>query len=252
MIEAIVGQPFDPPARVGPFRTGLATVGYQIVDEAGTVVIARTTTGVTEETAAPGFYDAAPTLATAGLYSIVWDPGDSSDITATEQIEVVGIDYSPTLEDVADFSPRTVVDGIQLDTFTADTKPTADQVSRLIGRATTRIEQRFGSSVPAALADDVKTVIALRAAMFIELRFFPEQVRADRSAYNDLKTLHDEAFTELLAAWRELGTDGLPDNEAGANQPALVAGVLTTPFRLPGSDFPYPGQWPDGDQPWWW
>ena len=41
-------------------------------------------------------------------------------------------------------------------------------------------------------------MIALRAAMFVELSYWPEQVNADRSAYHEYERLYTDGMEALL------------------------------------------------------
>lgn len=69
--------------------TGLVgTMGIQVLDNKGAVVIARTTAGIVEAPAGSGSYIATLTApSTAGTYVVVWDDGSiSPTTTATEEL----------------------------------------------------------------------------------------------------------------------------------------------------------------------
>jgi hypothetical protein len=71
--------------------TGLVgTVAVQVLDAAGTVVIARSSAGIVEAPAGSGVYIATRTApATAGAYTVLWDTGTvTPDTTAIEDLEV--------------------------------------------------------------------------------------------------------------------------------------------------------------------
>jgi hypothetical protein len=55
--------------------------------------------------------------------------------------------------------------------------------------------------------------INYRAACLIELSYFPEQARSDRSPYDELKALLDEARTSLLSCIAGAGGGGSPSGE---------------------------------------
>lgn len=59
----------------GKTHSGLATVGYSIVDATGSIATPRTTAGVYELTASSGMYGAFITLSASFNGSIVWDSG---------------------------------------------------------------------------------------------------------------------------------------------------------------------------------
>jgi len=78
----------------GTGSTGLATVGYKVVDKAGTTIVAHTTSGVTELVSGSGIYGGT----VAGLDNtktnfIVWDTGTTPNKYATDAIPI----YTNTL-----------------------------------------------------------------------------------------------------------------------------------------------------------
>lgn len=122
-------------------------------------------------------------------------------------------DYTPDLTQVADYiRTRTrTAGGSEAGTFNVAaaaeqdrTKPTAEQVQGLINRSIGRTSGVIGADVLAAHHESAKNVTALRAALLIELTYFPEQVATGRSPYAQLKELYDEEWADLLSA---LGID---------------------------------------------
>lgn len=87
--------------------------------------------------------------------------------------------------------------GNELGTFTTDTRPTATEVTEMIDSASELVEGRLGD-VPERLEPIVTTIIALRAAMAIELSYFPEEVGDDQSAY----ARYREQFQDALADYQ--------------------------------------------------
>jgi hypothetical protein len=77
----------------------------------------------------------------------------------------------------------------ELGTFTDDTRPTDIEVNRIIAQAASVVFGATGSLVDLEcdIADQVKEsakyLISLLAACLIELSYFPEQVRSDRSGF---------------------------------------------------------------------
>lgn len=105
--------------------------------------------------------------------------------------------------------------GREIGTFNADTRPTADDVQGLIDVAVGWLRAKTDDAFAEGVADDGVTpvpspylslapsalgLVALRVALLVELTYFPEQVRSDRSAYAELKTLLDEGLVDLAAA----------------------------------------------------
>ena len=122
----------------------------------------------------------------------------------------MSVDYAPTIDEVAALIPsRARAANGRISTFDETTQPTGDQVQSIIDRSGDKLEAKFGEPVD-ALKASAKDVIALRAAMLVELTYFADQIRADRSPYQELKQLYEEAVTDFLADRSKLGADGTP------------------------------------------
>lgn len=122
-------------------------------------------------------------------------------------------DY-PTVDEVgAILRARTQDDhDDELGTFTPDTRPTDTEVEKLIVRAGTVVYGATGrlDDLQCFLAQQVreqaKHWIAFMTAMLVELSYFPEQVRSDRSAFQYYKDIWDDevvGFRGLLDAVTE-------------------------------------------------
>lgn len=109
----------------------------------------------------------------------------------------------PTVDDVALLLRARTKDshGNEVGTFDDDTRPTAEQVEEQIDTAVALVGMRLPPTdqLPVALQPAVAALVAYRAALRIEKSYFPEQVRSDRSAYDQLK----EEYTDDLAALQE-------------------------------------------------
>lgn len=149
-----------------------------------------------------------------GWYQLVWQNSelDQSKTPPVQNVQTVRA-YRPLVSDVAAWLRTRTVDssGREVGTFTADTRPTYEEADRVIDLAVDKLEAKFGPNVAAELVGSAKNVVALRAAMLIELSFFADQIRADRSPYNELKALYEEALTDWLAERLQLGADQTPD-----------------------------------------
>ena len=77
----------------GVTQGGLGTVGFTLIDAAGSTSVGRSTTGVHEVGTSTGIYAAQITFATQFSGSILWDTGSSSPVYAAEQ-------YNPTAENI--------------------------------------------------------------------------------------------------------------------------------------------------------
>lgn len=106
----------------------------------------------------------------------------------------------PALEDVAVLlASRTKGEFVELGTFTVDTKPTAVQVTTLIARAARQVYLAVGAWADLPNADLQATavdLVALRASLWVELSYFPEQAAPENSPYRLLL----DAFKDDLAA----------------------------------------------------
>lgn len=77
--------------------------------------------------------------------------------------------------------------GSEVGTFNDDTRPTGDQVGLLITQAVADVQSATGSEIPMPCQVDARTVAASRAAMKVELSYFPEQIGNGRSPYSALR-----------------------------------------------------------------
>lgn len=109
----------------------------------------------------------------------------------------------PTVQDVANLiRARTKDDfGNESGTFTDSTRPTSMAVDDHITTAMALVCTRFPplSAIDPDLLPALAGVVAYRAALRVEKSYFPEQVRSDRSAYDQLR----EEYLDDLAALTE-------------------------------------------------
>lgn len=155
--------------------------------------------------------------------------------------------FLPSIADVATYIRNRTRNnnGAYIGTFDGTTQPTADQVRRLIADADAKVAARFGSDLPEPLRAKVRVVNALRAAMFVELSYFGDQIAANRSPYNELKKLHDEEFTELVSDWKLLGGDQQPgtDDDTSDQGAAVIAETVDPYAHACGSESPWPASY---------
>lgn len=130
-------------------------------------------------------------------------------------------DYTPTVDSLgALLRARTKTKGgAEAGTFnpeasvgtSEETRPTAEGVEEQIATALGDISGIIGVDLEAKYVEPARRVAALRAALLIELSYWPEQVNSDRSPYDQLKVLYDEAWANLLASMGiSLDDDGGP------------------------------------------
>ena len=131
-------------------------------------------------------------------------------------------DYTPTLADVGSLLRSRTKDsaGNETGTFSADTRPTDTEVTNLINNAVKTLATRAGDDIPADLWDDAKNLAAMRAAMLIELSYFPEMVASQRSPYPQYAALWTEGFGDaktvgtLIQAIENIGSDPTTPTDA--------------------------------------
>jgi hypothetical protein len=89
--------------------------------------------------------------------------------------------------------------GTEVGDFTPNTRPTDDEVVRLIAMAWAEVTGQSGASLADRCAGIARSLIAIRAAMWVELSYFPEQVRSDRSVYQELADQYTAGLPTLTS-----------------------------------------------------
>jgi len=132
---------------------------------------------------------------------------------------------TPTVADVAALIRARTKDsnGNELGTFTTATRPTAVQAQEAIDHAVIGLHEKVGA-IGTGCADTAKLCAAYGAAAEIELSYFPEQARTDRSPYQFLI----KRYEALLEGVRECVLGDLPGTgpegqPTGVGQGSLVA-----------------------------
>lgn len=122
--------------------------------------------------------------------------------------------------------------GEEVGEFTNDTRPTADQVRRIIEQKATEVAARLGQEPSdESLISFAEQVVAYGAAMGVELSYLPEQTNPEDSVYDKLKELYEEGLASLIAA--------LPDSSSSRKgfyslrTRSEVPGVFPTDALLP-------------------
>jgi hypothetical protein len=222
--------------------TGLAgTIGVQILDSGGDLVVARTTAEFEELPAGSGSYQKTLVAPIAlDQYTILVDTGTITPETSVEIILVVNTSgapvvvgvgpeavYAPTVADIGRLLRARTKDsgGNETGTFGTSTRPTGGDVEIFIAQAANKLSTIIGDVIPEALYEEAKETVAIRAAMMIELSYWPEQMNTERSTYLQLKALWDEAIGvpgkpgSLLVAVQQAMSDLTVDAQ-GAGAPA--------------------------------
>jgi hypothetical protein len=123
----------------------------------------------------------------------------------TTPIDPLTVPWRPTVDDVAALLRARTKDasGAEVGTFTEATRPTDVEVEQLITNGCAKVASLVGWTIPDDGAPEAMHLAALVAACEVELSYFPEQVRTDRSAYTQLWQMFQDdtaAFVDFCAA----------------------------------------------------
>jgi hypothetical protein len=140
------------------------------------------------------------------------------------------ISYRPSTRDVAVHIKNRTVDNLNnfVGDFTTTTVVTAQEVEELILKGEQRVLRRLdvdpNEPIPTESHEAIKNLIALYAAMLVELTKFSEQVTTNRSPYPQLKVLFDEQLAELREDVR-----GIVEDDPGGTGVGSGMAVFTFP-----------------------
>lgn len=223
-IKVRAGQPFK--VFLAEASVGMTDLGVRVIDPPDTELIPRTT-AVEESAEVPGLYTAtlvAPTPTDTTFVLVVWDAPSAAGVPWADAILITigpGIDIDvpgDIVPDVAEVGnllrARTKDDsGNELGTFTDATRPTAAGAQALITAAVGDLTGEVGVTFPGDTAAKARSLVVLRAAMLIELSYFPEQVRSDKSPYAAYERLYNAGLKALIASIEEGAEPGMAQDE---------------------------------------
>ena len=136
------------------------------------------------------------------------------------------IGAKPTVDEVALLIRARTKDslGNEVGTFDDETRPTGEQVQEQINAAAPLVWMRLPpiDTLPSELVPAVASLVAYRAALRIEKSFFPEQVRSDRSAYDQLLAEYVSDLAALIEAVQTAATTGDLAGETGGPDIAVI------------------------------
>lgn len=138
--------------------------------------------------------------------------------------EDAGPEFLATVQQVARKNMSRAKDtyGNIVGTYNDVTTPTATQVAGIISDVATEVADTIGDNIPDSLINDAQNVVALRAAMQVELDYFAEQVNTGRSIYPQLERQYISALAALQKAVTEAAAgDGTVQDTA----PSLSASM---------------------------
>jgi hypothetical protein len=145
--------------------------------------------------------------------------------------------YEPTVDQVARKILSRTRDkyGNVIGSFTPDTLPTDSQAQAITSDVITEVADVVGDVVPDFLINDASNVVAIRAAMQIELDFFPDQVNTSRSIYDQLKAEYESALAALQSA--------VSSAEAGDTSVVDTNPATRASYSFPQANNWYEGRW---------
>ncbi len=143
-------------------------------------------------------------------------------------------DWRPAVADVAAVLAQRTGDrhGDAQATFTADTVPTSAQVAMIVGQVQAEVATRIGA-MHAALATPLVVgdgpgatpaghVVAVGAASYVELQFYPDQQLNTDSPASALWLRYRTLLDDLARAAADLADDGVLDGAATVLLPAAT------------------------------
>lgn len=130
----------------------------------------------------------------SGWYRVIFSNTSGTEQEASLPLNNI-LNYAPSVSQIATLLwARTKDNAGNVGAFTANTRPTYDQVAELIGSAVNTLSLRIGDVVPDKLVDEARRLASFRTAMLIELGYFPEQVNRGTSPYEQYKDLWEEGY----------------------------------------------------------
>ena len=148
-----------------------------------------------------------------GWYQVIFRDPAASVALPTVPIQNVPDEtqpYLPTLADIgAIMRARTkTVNGDEIGTFNDETRPTGEEVNRIILQAANDVTAPIDTDIPVTAYRWATQAIIYRAAKLIEISYFPEQIATGRSPYPEYNALFDEAIGWLnTAVGREIAEE---------------------------------------------
>jgi hypothetical protein len=125
----------------------------------------------------------------------------------------------PAVEDVAALLRARTKDaeGREVGTFNDETRPTDVEVEIHIDAAIGLVSVRFPPTLDVRWQPAFRSLVAYRAALRVEKSYFPEQIRTDRSPYDELRQEYLDDLEALSAAVAGSGEDaGYGNTGAGS------------------------------------
>lgn len=146
---------------------------------------------------------------TDGWYRVTFVDATGDQTAPTAAVQNVADPLRPSADDVAALlHARTAAPGgRELGTFTDATRPSADEVERMIDMAASIIATSIGTLPTAVecpdaptIASAVVTLTTMRAAMMVEASLWPEQITTADSPYATLREQYEAELPRVVDA----------------------------------------------------
>lgn len=176
-----------------------------------------------EDPAARNFTVTEATIETGGWYRVVFtDADDGEQVAGPYQYgSSTDLESGPVLEALRDllafrlhtgtFSTPTISTGTVAN-FTADTRPTLDQATRMAGLMADAVARDFPRAAPAD-ADSLTEIASLRGAIRLEGALYPDQVESQRSPARLWLDMLESLTEDLLDRLGPIGRGSTGDDE---------------------------------------
>ena len=133
--------------------------------------------------------------------------------TPPDPVDPLTVVWRPTVDDVAALLRARTKDAQmnEVGTFTDKTRPTDVEVEQLITNGCAKIASLVGWDIPGDAQAEATHLASIIAACEVELSYFPEQVRSDRSPYPQLWALFQDdrdSFIQHVASLSPVGSIG--------------------------------------------
>jgi hypothetical protein len=131
------------------------------------------------------------------------DPAERDDLRAQAALRVGRLLRARTVDD----------NDQQIGQFTDNTRPTSNDVLEFVDDASQDVfitaGQQLGPTFTSATEPAAWVLIAIRAAMLVELSYWPQQTQAADSAYQQLSQLYDQGLRNLITAVQDNAATGV-------------------------------------------
>jgi len=130
-----------------------------------------------------------------------------------------GTDYKPSLEEVAAITLQRTADSLGniSGIFSSETRPTEEQAERIVEFALNDVIPMIGYQIPSNLWEGASNLVALRAAMLIEVTLYGQEIRNQISPYPYYKELFDTALVEIQEEVANEEAGGDPADQLSGN-----------------------------------